>query len=550
IQSNRDSFTPLAPSASRLPEAQLSDYQTQNPISGSLSAIVGTPTPSDLAAEEQITRPFSQSPSTLSPSAESQSSSAVPLFSANSCPSVSTEEQQQGHSSSLVDRLALTTPLSQWTQPGSRNAPKGPGWVKKRFEYHRMYQNEERVLDAYPQFKAQVKTIIDPARQSQIGPMEFADVQLTIQKYKYKNEATLLNRLLPFLIKDSRLIHISPGPAELNQDPTTVSEEQLTEKEKDVVWEAKSFLRSGLITLVDTFFNNASLPFIHDDPELAEELEKAIKQDDHLAKPMPDRSYAVDPAHCNFPDDFRVPVDIEMYLQVAEDVYHIFFVVEGQQDQGSQLEAINQACRDGAALVHDARLLRECLGMADVVGADDRTFVFSATISHGLMEVWVHWAEVFPKEQQRRPKFHMTLLASKAVNNEKDFRDLKKMLHNILDWGVGLRKDGLQPLHDRIVEYAKEQDEKAKKDLAKAKADVATATKAKKEARVRLAGGRMKQIAGGGDVFEFYIDGGMVGSLSLAQSVGDGTSGRKVDAAVRNENWREREGRGVKGTKA
>ncbi|KAI4096010.1 MAG: hypothetical protein LQ344_001244 [Seirophora lacunosa] len=404
-----------------------------------------------------------------------------------------------------MDRLALTNPLGQWAQvsssssgtcsesssssepdvdmpPGSRNAPKGPSWVKRRFEYHRMYQNEEGVLDAYPQFKAQVKAIINPARHSQIGPMEFADVQLTIQTYKYQNEATLLNRLLPFLIKDSRLIQISSGPTELNQDPTTVIEEQLTEKDRDVVWEARSFLRSGLITLVDTFFNNASLPLIHDDPELAGELEKAIKQDDHLTKPMPDRSYAVDPAHCNFPEDFCIPVDIETYLQVAEDVYHIFFVIEGRQDQGSQLEAINQACRDGAALVHVARLLRERLGIADVVGADNRTFVFSATISHSLMEVWVHWAEVFPPEQQRRPKFHMTLLASKAVNDEKDFRDLKKMLHNILDWGVGMRKDGLQPLHDRIVEYAREQEENAKRDLAKAKADVAAATKAKKEA--------------------------------------------------------------------
>ncbi|KAI4117557.1 MAG: hypothetical protein LQ345_002236 [Seirophora villosa] len=467
--------------------------------------VTGTPTSSDLAAKEQLTRPFSHSLSTLSPPAKPQSSPAASPFLASSSPSSSTEERQQGNSSVLVDRLALTTPLGQWAQVSSsssgtpseplsssetevdmpsrsRNAPKGPSWVKKRFEYHRMYQNEEGVLDAYPQFKAQVKSIIDPARQSQISPMEFADFQLTIQKYMYTNEATLLNRLLPFLIKDSRLIHISPGPTELSQYPTTVTQDQLKEKEKDVVWEAKSFLRSGLITLVDTFFNNASLPFIHDDPELAGELEKAIKQEDHLTKPVPNRSYAVDPAHCNFPEDFCIPVDIEMYLQVAEDVYHIFFVVEGKQDQGSQLEVIKQACRDGAALVHVARLLRERLGMADVVGADDRTFVFSATISHGLMEVWVHWAEVFPPEQQRRPKFHMTLLASKAVNDEKAFRDLKKMLHNILDWGIGKRKNGLQPLHDRIVEYTKEQEENAKEDLAKAKADLAAATQAKKEA--------------------------------------------------------------------
>lgn len=93
-----------------------------------------------------------------------------------------------------------------------------------------------------------------------------------------------------------------------------MTEEELTAKENDIVWEAKSFLRSGLVTLVDTFFNNAPLPFIHDDPELTEELEKAIKRDDHFTKPKPDRSYGVDPAHCIFPKDFRIPVHIEMLL--------------------------------------------------------------------------------------------------------------------------------------------------------------------------------------------------------------------------------------------
>ncbi|KAI4177305.1 MAG: hypothetical protein LQ346_007708 [Caloplaca aetnensis] len=347
-----------------------------------------------------------------------------------------------------------------------------------------MLQNEEGVLDAFPVFKAQLKAIIDPARRSTISPSELGDVKLTIQKYRYKNEATLLDRLLPFLIKDSRLIHIPAGPTDSGQGPgpTTVTEEELTEKEKDIVCEAKSFLRSGLITLVDTFFNNAPLPFIHDDPELAEELEKAMKRDDHLTKPKPDRSYGIDPSHCIFPEDFRMPVHIEMLLQVAEDVYHIFLVVEEKQDQGSQLEAINQACRDGAALVYAARLLRELLGMPDVVGADDRTFVFSATISHGLMEVWVHWAEVFPKEQGRLPKFHMDLLASKAIGDEKDFMELRKMLHNILDWGVGKRKDDLQPLHDRIVQYAKEQEEEAKEALAKANLEMAAAKQAAKDA--------------------------------------------------------------------
>lgn len=55
IQSIDDSFAPQTPSASHLPEAWLSDHRSQSPLSGSHSAIIGTPTSSDLAAEEQLT---------------------------------------------------------------------------------------------------------------------------------------------------------------------------------------------------------------------------------------------------------------------------------------------------------------------------------------------------------------------------------------------------------------------------------------------------------------------------------------------------------------
>lgn len=63
----------------------------------------------------------------------------------------------------------------------------------------------------------------------------------------------------------------------------------------------------------------------------------------------------------------------------------------------------------------------------------------------------------------------MDLLASKMISDEKDFMELRRMLHNILNWGVGKRKDELQPLHDRIVQYAKEQENDAKETLAKAR---------------------------------------------------------------------------------
>lgn len=136
-----------------------------------------------------------------------------------------------------------------------------------------------------------------------------------------------------------------------------------------------------------------------------------------------------------------------MYLEVLKDVYHAFLILEGKSNEGSPQEAINQACRAGAALVRAARLLREALGEADFQGADHRTFVFSATMSPGLMEIWAHWAEV----SGETTTFH------KAIDDEQHFGHLRRILHNILDWGCGARLDEQEPVHQAIVAYEQRQ---------------------------------------------------------------------------------------------
>lgn len=57
-------------------------------------------------------------------------------------------------------------------------------------------------------------------------------------------------------------------------------------------------------------------------------------------------------------------------------MYDPALVIEGKGARGEDSEAVNQACRAGAALVNAGRLLRERIGDPDVEGADDRTFVW------------------------------------------------------------------------------------------------------------------------------------------------------------------------------
>lgn len=112
IQSNQDSYTPLDPPISYLPETQLSGHQSQLSSPCSPSSSVGTPTSSELAAEEQLICPFSQSPLTRSPPAEAQSSHAAPPPPTGPTCITSLDERQRGESSSPAARRPLATPPS------------------------------------------------------------------------------------------------------------------------------------------------------------------------------------------------------------------------------------------------------------------------------------------------------------------------------------------------------------------------------------------------------------------------------------------------------
>ena len=97
-------------------------------------------------------------------------------------------------------------------------------------------------------------------------------------------------------------------------------------------------------------------------------------------------------------------------------------------------------------LVNAGRKLRERIGEDDVVGADLRTIVFSATLGPKTMEIWVHWAEVL----EAGTEFHMNMLASKSLADKHALPELRRSIHNILDWGCLTRMKELEDLYKRI----------------------------------------------------------------------------------------------------
>lgn len=69
--------------------------------------------------------------------------------------------------------------------------------------------------------------------------------------------------------------------------------------------------------------------------------------------------------------------------------------------------ANNQANKGAAALINAERMLRERIGESGVTSGPDRnTFIYSVTLNLGIMEMWVHWAEILGSDV----KYHMRLL--------------------------------------------------------------------------------------------------------------------------------------------
>lgn len=351
-----------------------------------------------------------------------------------------------------------SAPISTPSQPPAPKIPTDPQWVAARLEGYRLFQEDQEAFAKYPHFQQRVKNIVNQKRKSLVDPLEFSEFQLAWHTYKDKNEDTVLNKLLPFFMKDKRTISID-GSAEEEDAHAVVS-----------------YLRSGLVEITNREFQRTCLPLREDGSPLEKKLLDAMAKEDGMTNPKPDRTFAISMKKNPLPIGFSTPPEIAVWLEVMRGVHHPFFLIEGKSYQGNLLDAQNEACRGGATLVGAARRLLATLGIPDIVGPDTRTFVFSATLSPGLMDIWVHWVDV--PSPGALPLYYMNKLMSKAIDDEENFGQLRKALHNILDWGCGPRLTDLQPLYPTIMEYAERQRREAEQ---KAVATKASAQKSREE---------------------------------------------------------------------
>ena len=370
------------------------------------------------------------------------------------------------------------------TTPSNSKTPKSKGtkisadagWVKQRLAQLHLYQGNKEAFNRYPEFKKKVFKIVDSGRHSEPRPDSQRRFEEVHDFVHTDNEATLLDQLIPMIIPLSREVPFQPSNI---KDPESESSQKasishLAPADKQSLWLVKFFWDSGCARKSNVNFRNTFLPLPND---LAAAMSKDPDKEEVMTNPRPDYVYGLTCTHFAPPEDIRISRETQFIREIVPSLYDCMLVIEGKSDRGEAAEAENQACRSGAALVNAARMLRERIGDEDVVGADERTFVFSGTLCPDHMELWAHWAEVrymkkfrevekrnedgekiMVKEayREKHVDFHMNLLQSASLRSSDFLVRFRPFCNNILDWGCIKRYyDNLRDLYDRI--YAWEQ---------------------------------------------------------------------------------------------
>lgn len=309
---------------------------------------------------------------------------------------------------------------------------------------------EEEDLDPYPEFRSMVKNVLYSERGSTMKPESARRIIEHRQYYQNANEDTILQNIIPLIIKKDYMRNLGLESEAAMEN----AEDRGTRSDEEQEWVSREWFADGVATTMNRDFLRTLLPDQYYAGLDADEV-KLLAKEDGMTTPRPDYCYGLRTDRFIAPS-VALSSEVKLLLGVAPGMQHAFFIIEGKSNRGSLSEAHNQARRGGATLVNAGRKLLEYIGETDVTGADSRTFVYSATVVPGLMEINVHWAEVFPDHTL----FHMTCLKSYPLREKDQLPRLRATLHNILSWGCIDRLRSIRAFREKL--YAWESNQKTR----------------------------------------------------------------------------------------
>ncbi|KAL9595266.1 MAG: hypothetical protein Q9219_006542, partial [cf. Caloplaca sp. 3 TL-2023] len=387
---------------------------------------------------------------------------------------------------SLFDLEMMAGESTDNTSPSQTNAPATPTdaeWTKSQLSEYGLRQEDDDAWGRYPELQQAVNAVLSRPRDSVPSPKVVAQYNAKLKTYRDLNEDTFLSEIIPLLFGKDRWVPASQpqtfshvqikqsGAQSVPQLPTAdfnrlAEMAQLLPTEDRV---SVDFYDSGMITITNRDFSR-NLPFLNDDSvKFHPDLNRALMKAAGITNPRPDKCFAVAPHKIDWPAGFIIPTVIRVMLEIVRACFHTFLLLGGKSADGSIVEARNQANRGGALVVNAERQVIDFVGISETPGADLRTFMFSVVLTPDMLEVWVHWAEVHdngpvdhksPYKVPLRTTYHMNQVFETTLRDRGDgtLGKIRRILHNIMDWGLGARLEKLKPVHEAIVDHARSHD--------------------------------------------------------------------------------------------
>ncbi|KAL8823504.1 MAG: hypothetical protein Q9170_008355 [Blastenia crenularia] len=374
-------------------------------------------------------------------------------------------------SSTLADNvftpsLNPSTPESSLQTPSIASKPSlAHNDVRGYMEQHRMLV-EKHMLDRpdMASFRELVMRVADTERPSGRKPGSEKRWQKYTEHLELHNEATMLDYILPHLIKVNRQVPVKDPFAQ--QDPRThqdpLTHQQSSIPQASTAHQASSvqapvddmledFVDSGLAWNVDREFKRTYLPnsyasFVNYEDKIA----TALAKERGMKNPKPDRTYGLAVNNIPHPGQALLRDETNALLNAIPGLQHVFFLIEGVSSSGSLAKAINQACRGGTVAIYIQRLILAAIGQLRTdEGPDRQTYVYTATINDSSMSFYVNFAHT----RGQNVSYYMEHIYTYALRSKDALLYLRRVCHNILDWGVRTRRSMLDARCTKMYEY-------------------------------------------------------------------------------------------------
>ncbi|KAL9628144.1 MAG: hypothetical protein Q9164_007380 [Protoblastenia rupestris] len=354
--------------------------------------------------------------------------------------------------------------------------PKDPQTIGFKMSQHGLKLNDRPAFDRYPEFKEMAYGIVDRASVKAPEPTSEKKFQRVVDDYGRSNEATFLGLAFGIMIKDGYFVMEDSGAS----GPPAATF-------KDFI------LDEDIAISMDRELRGTLLPHRYTNQGFEKEMTLALKKDDGMKNAKPDYIYGISERKLAIQSGPPLTNMTYKLLTIAKGMYHPFLLVEGKSDRGSVAEAIDQARRGGATLVHATRIIADLVNhdwkdpdprlpefpaspsqqptpqatphpeqqqprkpTAIGEGADTHTFVYSAIVSPQVVSFYVHWHEQIQLPDGTFDSiFHMNTVASQSVQDERRaLGEIRRILHNICKWGAGERYLEHKKIHGAVRRYS------------------------------------------------------------------------------------------------